>query len=60
VLEQDTVRSRQALAARDCQLEKLTFALSHQARSKTSAIEANARLLLGVFGYALITRKGEF
>ena len=35
---------------RDLQLEKLTFALSNQARSKTSAIEANARLLLQNYG----------
>jgi CHASE3 domain sensor protein len=50
VLEQETARSRQALAVRDLQLEKLTSVLSHQARSKTSAIEANARLLLDNYG----------
>ena len=44
VLEQEAAESRQELAMRDLQLEKLTSALSNQARSKTSAIEVNARL----------------
>jgi CHASE3 domain sensor protein len=57
-LEQGTARSRQALAARDLQLEKLTFALSNQARSKTSAIEANARLLLDNYG-GFLPRQGH-
>ena len=50
LLEQEAVQSRQELAARDLQLEKLTSALANQARSKTSAIEANARLLLENYG----------
>lgn len=50
VLEQEAVQSRQELVARDLQLEKLTSALSNQARTKTSAIEANARLLLENYG----------
>jgi CHASE3 domain sensor protein len=50
VLEQESVQSRRELAARDLQLKKLTSALSNQARSKTSAIEANARLLLENYG----------
>jgi CHASE3 domain sensor protein len=50
VLEQEAVQSVQELAVRDFQLEKLTSALSNQARSKTSAIEANARLLLENYG----------
>jgi hypothetical protein len=50
VLEQESVQSRQELAARDLQLKRLTSALSNQARSKTSAIEANARLLLENYG----------
>jgi hypothetical protein len=50
VLEQEAVQSRQELAVRDLQLEKLTSALSNQARVKTSAIEANARLLLENYG----------
>ena len=57
-LEQETAKSRQALAVRDLQLEKLTFALSHQARSKTSAIEANARLLLDNYG-GFLPRQGH-
>jgi CHASE3 domain sensor protein len=58
VLEQDAARSRQTLAVRELQLEKLTFALSHQARSKTSAIEANARLLLENYG-GFLPRQGH-
>jgi len=58
VLEQETVKSIQALAVRDLQLEKLTFALSNQARSKTSAIEANARLLLDNYG-GFLPRQGH-
>jgi CHASE3 domain sensor protein len=50
LLEQEAVQSVQELAVRDFQLEKLTSALSNQARSKTSAIEANARLLLENYG----------
>jgi methyl-accepting chemotaxis protein len=45
-LEQEVAQSRQDLAVRDSQLDKLTSALSTQARSKTSAIETSARLLL--------------
>jgi CHASE3 domain sensor protein len=58
VLEQETAESKQALAIRDLQLEKLTFALSNQARSKTSAIEANARLLLDNYG-GFLPRQGH-
>jgi CHASE3 domain sensor protein len=58
VLEQETAKSRQALGSRDLQLEKLTFALSNQARSKTSAIEANARLLLDNYG-GFLPRQGH-
>jgi len=57
-LEQETAESRQALADRDLQLEKLTFALSNQARFKTSAIEANARLLLDNYG-GFLPRQGH-
>ena len=46
VLEQEAAQSKQELAVRDLQLEKLTFALSNQAHSNTSAIEENASLLL--------------
>jgi CHASE3 domain sensor protein len=58
MLEQDAAQSRRELAARDLQLEKLTSALSNQARSKTSAIEANARLLLENYG-GFLPRQGH-
>jgi CHASE3 domain sensor protein len=58
VLEQEAAQSRQELAVRDLQLEKLTSALSNQARSKTSAIEANARLLLENYG-GFLPRQGH-
>jgi CHASE3 domain sensor protein len=58
VLEQEAARSEQELAVRDLQLEKLTFALSNQARSKTSAIEVNARLLLENYG-GFLPRQGH-
>ncbi|HEX9110619.1 MAG TPA: CHASE3 domain-containing protein [Terriglobales bacterium] len=57
-LEQEAARGRQELAVRDLQLEKLTSALSNQARSKTSAIEANARLLLQNYG-GFLPRQGH-
>src|SRR5882757_5562207 len=41
VLKQEAARSKQELAMRDLRLEKLTSALSNQARFKTSAIEVN-------------------
>jgi len=58
VLEHETAQSRQELAARDLQLQKLTSILSNQARSKTSAIEANARLLLENYG-GFLPRQGH-
>jgi CHASE3 domain sensor protein len=58
VLEQEAAQSRQELAVRDLQLEKLTSTLSNQARSKTSAIEANARLLLQNYG-GFLPRQGH-
>ena len=57
-LEQEVTQSRQELALRDLQLEKLTFALSNQARSKTSAIENSARLLLENYG-GFLPRQGH-
>jgi CHASE3 domain sensor protein len=60
VLEQEATESRQELAVRDLQLEKLTFALSNQARANTSAIEANARLLLDNYGGFLPRRGHEY
>jgi CHASE3 domain sensor protein len=50
VLEHEVAQSRQHLAVRDSQLDKLTSVLSTQARLKTSAIETSARLLLQNYG----------
>jgi DNA-binding transcriptional LysR family regulator len=58
VLEQEAAQSKQELAVRDLQLEKLNFALSNQARSKTWSIEANARLLLDNYG-GFLPRQGH-
>jgi CHASE3 domain sensor protein len=58
VLEQEAAQSRQELAVRDLQLEKLMSALSNQARSNTSAIEASARLLLQNYG-GFLPRQGH-
>jgi CHASE3 domain sensor protein len=58
VLEREAAQSKQELAVRDLQLEKLNFALSHQARSKTWSIEANARLLLENYG-GFLPRQGH-
>jgi CHASE3 domain sensor protein len=57
VLQQKVVRSKRELAVRDLQLERLTSALSNQARSNTCAIEANARLLLENYG-GFLPRQG--
>lgn len=58
LLEQEAAQSRRELGLRDLQLEKLTSALTNQARSKTSAIEANARLLLQNYG-GFLPRQGH-
>jgi CHASE3 domain sensor protein len=58
LLERKAAKSSQELAVRDLELEKLTSALSNQARSKTSAIEANARLLLENYG-GFLPRQGH-
>lgn len=58
ILEHEAVRTREELTARDLQLEKLTSVLSNQARSKTSAIEVNARLLLQNYG-GFLPRQGH-
>jgi CHASE3 domain sensor protein len=58
VLEKEAVQSRQELAVRDLQLEKLTSALSNQVRSNLSAIEANASLLLQNYG-GFLPRQGH-
>ena len=58
VLEQEAAQSRQELAERDLKLSRLTYALSNHAWSKTSAIEANARLLLQNYG-GFLPRQGH-
>jgi hypothetical protein len=58
VLEQEAAQSKQELAVRDLQLDKLNFVLSNQARSKTWSIEANARLLLENYG-GFLPRQGH-
>ncbi|PYX34751.1 MAG: hypothetical protein DMG80_00950 [Acidobacteria bacterium] len=57
VLRQDATESKQDLAFRDSQLEKLMSALSNQAR-QTHAIEANANLLLENYG-GFLPRQGH-
>ena len=58
VLEKQAAQNREELAVRDLQLQKLTSALSDQARFKTCAIEENARLLLQNYG-GFLPRKGH-
>ncbi len=58
VLEQEAAASRRELEVRDLQLEKLTSALSNQARSNTSSIETNASLLLQNYG-GFLPRQGH-
>ncbi len=59
-LEEKAAEGRQELAARDLQLEKLTFALCNQARSNTSIIETSASLLLENYGGFLPRRGHEY
>jgi CHASE3 domain sensor protein len=56
--EREVAEIRQELAGRDLQLAKLTSILSNQARSKTSAMEENARLLLEEYG-GFLPRQGH-
>jgi CHASE3 domain sensor protein len=56
--EHEVAEIRQELAQRDLQLAKLTSILSNQARSKTSAMEENARLLLQEYG-GFLPRQGH-
>ena len=56
--EREVADIRQELAGRDLQLAKLTSILSNQARSKTSAMEENARLLLEEYG-GFLPRQGH-
>ena len=58
LLGEEAGQSRQELALRDLQLEKLTSALSGQARSNMSAINTNSRLLLENYG-GFLPRQGH-
>jgi CHASE3 domain sensor protein len=57
-LGEEAAQSRQELAMRDLQLEKLTSALSGQARSNITAINTNSRLLLENYG-GFLPRQGH-
>jgi CHASE3 domain sensor protein len=58
LLGEEAYQSRVELAVRDLQLEKLTSALSGQARSNIGAINANSRLLLENYG-GFLPRQGH-
>jgi CHASE3 domain sensor protein len=58
VLGEEVSQSRIELAARDLRLERLTSALSGQARSSITAINTNSRLLLENYG-GFLPRQGH-
>jgi len=58
LLAEEAAQSRNELAVRDLQLEKLTSALSGQARSDIIAINTNSRLLLENYG-GFLPRQGQ-
>ena len=58
LLGEEAAQSRNALTVRDLQLEKLTSALSGQARSDIIAINTNSRLLLENYG-GFLPRQGH-
>src|SRR5215469_2822859 len=58
LLEKETFQSRRELAVRDLQLEKLTSALSGQARFEIIAINTTSRLLLENYG-GFLPRQGH-
>jgi len=58
LLGEEAARIRQELAVRDLQLERLTSALSGQARSNITAINTNSRLLLENYG-GFLPRQGH-
>jgi CHASE3 domain sensor protein len=58
LLGEEAAQSREELAVRDLQLEKLTSALSGQARSNITAINTNSRLLLENYG-GFLPRQGH-
>jgi len=58
LLGEEASQSRTELAMRELQLEKLTFALSGQARSDLIAMNTNSRLLLENYG-SFLPRQGH-
>src|SRR5713101_3541691 len=58
LLGEEAAQSRQKLAVRDLRLEKLTSALSGQARSNITAINTSSRLLLENYG-GFLPRQGH-
>ena len=58
LLREETSRSRNELVVRNLQLEKLTAALSGQARSNMVALNMNSRLLLENYG-GFLPRQGH-
>jgi CHASE3 domain sensor protein len=58
LLRTEAAQSRQELTLRDLQLEKLTSALSGQARSNLTAINTNSQLLLENYG-GFLPRQGH-
>jgi hypothetical protein len=58
LLAEEASQSRIELAVRDLQLQKLTSALSGQARSNITAINTNSRLLLENYG-GFLPRQGH-
>jgi CHASE3 domain sensor protein len=60
MLEQEVAQSGHELGVRDSQLEKLTSALSGQARSSIIAINTNSRLLLEHYGDFLPRQGHEY
>jgi|SRR5579872_5643877 len=58
VLEEEAAKNRENLAVRDLQLQKLTSALSGQARSDITAINTISGLLLDNYG-AFLPRQGH-
>ncbi|MGA9507696.1 MAG: CHASE3 domain-containing protein [Candidatus Sulfotelmatobacter sp.] len=58
LLEEEAAKSREELAVRDLQLQKLTSALSGQARSDITAINTISGLLLENYG-AFLPRQGH-
>ena len=60
LLEEGAAQSKQELATRNLQLEKLTSALSGQARSNITAINTNSQLLLENYGDFLPRQGHEY